>query len=220
VPQKFFHDGSSDPPEQDPELLAPNSGASASVLLYDDRLGNETPTPAEHSLRCLRLPAGPASPVAHEPDSLSLVEVEPSEADNDAAIFVTVLGSVGERLLMFTRPGSRVRVNGLPAPVVVPLSLGDQVGIDPERLLHVSRLSQTAPVLAPAWLIGKSCEVCLLPFVTESPVVLCSSCGAARHMEGEEVSPEDRLQCAAFGACPNCRSESPEASGLTYVPED
>jgi len=202
VPQKFFHDGSSDPPEQDPELLAPNSGASASVLLYDDRLGNETPTPAEHSLRCLRLPAGPASPVAHEPDSLSLVEVEP------------------ERLLMFTRPGSRVRVNGLPAPVVVPLSLGDQVGIDPERLLHVSRLSQTAPVLAPAWLIGKSCEVCLLPFVAESPVVLCSSCGAARHMEGEEVSPEERLQCAAFGACPNCQSESSEASGLTYVPED
>ena len=220
MPQEIFHDGSSDPPEQDPELLATNSGASANVLLYDDWLGNQMTSSAEQSLRCLRLPAGPASPVTHGPDSLSLVEVEPSEADNDAAIFVNALGSVGERLLLFTRPGSRVRVNGLPAPIVVPLSPGDQVGIDPEHLLHVSRLSQTVPVPAPAWLIGKSCEVCLLPFVAESPVVLCSSCGAARHMEGEEVSPEERLECAALGACPNCQSESPEASGLTYVPED
>jgi hypothetical protein len=75
-------------------------------------------------------------------------------------------------------------------------------------------------VPAPAWLIGKKCEICLLPFAAESSVVLCASCGAARHLEGEEVSPEDRLACAALGACPNCQNESPQTSGLAYLPED
>ena len=121
---------------------------------------------------------------------------------------------------MFTRPGSRVRVNGLPAPIVVPLSLGDQLGLDPEHLLHVSRMNQTAPVPAPAWLIGKSCEVCLLPFTAESPVVLCSSCGAGRHLQGEEVPTQERLECASLGGCPNCESESPQTGDLAYVPED
>ncbi len=205
---------------QDPDLLATKTAESSSVLLYDDRLGNQTPKSTEHSLRALPLPAGPVSLVAYGPDSLSLVEVELSEADTHPAVFETVFGSGGERLLLFTRPGSHVRVNGLPAPIVVPLSLGDQLCIDPEHVLHVSRANQTAPMPAPAWLIGKSCEVCLLPFTAESPVVLCSNCGVARHLEGEEVSPEERLVCASLGACPNCECESPQPGGLAYVPVD
>jgi hypothetical protein len=214
------HEDDRDRVVQDLELLEANSGASSSVLLYDNRLAPGTPESVEHPVRVIHLPTGPISLVVNRPDALSLVEVELSEAGANTAIVEAMRGSGGERLVLFTRPGSDLRLNGLPAPIVAPLSLGDQLGIDPENLLHVSRLSQTTPVPAPAWLIGKSCEICLLPFTDESPVVLCSTCGAGRHMEGNEVPSEQRLECASLGACPNCQGESTTTGDLVYIPED
>jgi hypothetical protein len=206
---------------QAPERPAMRPGANSSVLLYDGPPGPQPPESDEHEFHTLYLPAGPASLVTQGPDCAAVVEVEPSDAGAHSAIFENALSAAGERLLMFTRPGGRARVNGLPVPIVVSLSLGDQLSLDSEQLFHVSRLNQTAPVAVPTRLIGKRCEVCLLPFTEGAPVVLCASCGAARHMEGEDVSPEARLECAAIGtACPNCESESPQADGLAYVPED
>ncbi len=127
----FFSSDSIDQAEQDAELLATKAGASSSVLLRDDRHGSRTPKSVEPSLRALQLPMVPVSLFPNGSDSLSLLAVEVSvevagevetevegggegrlelsEPDADSAILETVLGAVGERLLMFTRPGCRVR---------------------------------------------------------------------------------------------------------------
>jgi hypothetical protein len=146
----------------------------------------------------------------------------PAYSPDDSAppLFESLFTAIGEKLLMITSPGSRVRVNGLAAPLVAPLSLGDQIQLDSGGVLHVSRVQRAVPMPPPAELIGKPCEVCLVPFTAETRLLVCPSCGAARHMEGEEVPRDERLECAALGACIRCESDLPQTDGLAFLPED
>ena len=56
--------------------------------------------------------------------------------------------------------------------------------------------------------------------IARARVVLCPACSAGRHMEGEEVPEDERLECGALGACPRCGAEPPATDGLAYWPED
>jgi hypothetical protein len=205
--------------EVDPEQI-PTAGANANVLLLDECLDPGARDLAGRPFSVLDFAADQASLIMKAEEEPALVQVGANEECASAPTFATVRGASGERLVMLTAPGSRVRVNGLPAPIVASLSLGDQLQTDGGHLFHVSRKMQTDPIPPPVRLIGKPCEVCLVPFAAESRVLLCPACGAARHMEGEDVDPEERLECGALGACPNCQNEWPESGELAFVPED
>jgi hypothetical protein len=197
----------------------------SSVLLVEERSASTCDTDAQdvankHPFRILDLPGGPANLSTAGANAPSLVEIAADELSGHVFVFDVALSAAGEQLMMFSGPERGMRVNGLPAPILSPLVLGDQLRTPDGHLLHVSRRIQTDPVRPPDRLIGQSCGVCLVPFVRETRVLLCSSCGAARHMEGEEVDPDERLECGALGACPQCLSETPEFGELAFVPED
>jgi hypothetical protein len=202
-----------------PERLS-NQGAHSSVLLFDEQIDGVALDPTGTPFKVLDLPAVPASIVLCAGNEPAVVEVDDLEADGVEPIFATVASASGEQLVMLNATGDRTRVNGLPAPIIAPLSLGDQIRTDGGQLFHVSRKIQTNPAPPPSSLIGKRCEICLEAFAADTMVVVCPSCGAARHMEGEEVPVDERLECAALGGCPNCASEIPESGVLAFVPED
>lgn len=136
-------------------------------------------------------------------------------------VFDSASSTLGGRLVLATTPGSGVRVNGLPAPIISPLHLGDQVSLRPGRVYHVSRRLQAAAIPTPPEYVGTKCPLCLVEFAAVTRVVPCSNCEVPRHMEGEEV-PEanDRLECAEMGPCPVCNTPRPETSGgFAFVPD-
>jgi hypothetical protein len=137
-----------------------------------------------------------------------------------APVFEPVVASQGEALLMLNAPGNPTRVNGVPAPLVVPLAIGDQIALASQRLLHVSKLQSVVPRHPREEVVGEKCDLCMLEFSAETLVVLCPKCGAARHMEDESFPEEERLTCAALGPCPRCLAELPKTDGFVYWPEE
>lgn len=201
-----------------------------SVLLLEAPVAPAKSISLEEPFRVLNVPDRPAALLGTcDDDAPTLVPIDAgdneavgrqAERQTNAPLFVTAFGKRGEQLIVVSEPGTGTRLNGLPAPLVAPLSPGDQVAFGPDLLLHVSRRIQMDPIPTPNSLVGQACEVCLLAFARESRVVICASCGAARHLESEEVPEEDRLQCALLGPCPNCGDERPESGGLAFVPEN
>ena len=128
------------------------------------------------------------------------VVLEPIEVDRQPALVLAV------------PPGERVRVNGLSAPPLGMLAVGDvlQVG---DRLFHVSWFR--APVIGPPpeALIGVRCNVCFTPVTLES-TVLVHDCGSPLHIE----PGADQLRCALLGDCADCGRPVVFESGLDYRP--
>jgi len=184
----------------------------------------------ERLLRALEVPSSPARIAADPNDgSLRFAVLDASSsrraADDGATgagpVFELLAGSGGEQLLMLAPPGSSARLNGLPAPLVAPLALGDQVMLDAGSVLHVSRFHSAAARPTPAELVGSPCAVCLTPFTADTQVRVCPICGSACHLEGESVPEDERLECARLGgACPQCQTELPETDGYAFWPED
>ena len=139
-------------------------------------------------------------------------------AGHGPAVRVEVLGA--ERaapLALFVPAGLRVRLNGLPAPVVAPLRVKDQVQLDSRTLLHVTACLNPRIETPAGELLGRSCGLCRRALDASTRVYVCP-CGVPLHLEGPEHGSE-RLECAHFGDCPSCerpvRSEGAEA----WMPE-
>ena len=196
--------------------------SSSSVLVVEPRSPDAQRGATPH---VLAVPASPATLIAGAPEAdLAFVPLRVEgpggrAAPADLPLFESIAAGPGGKLLMLTAPGSGARLNGLPAPLVALLSVGDQVELDTHRTLHVSMMRSVAPVSAPAEIVGKPCGICMVDFTAESRVVLCPACGNGRHMEGPEVPAIDRLECAAIGACQECGAELPDSDGLAYWPE-
>ena len=79
-------------------------------------------------------------------------------------------------------------------------------------------MARSAPPLAIA-LVGRPCEVCRVAFEPTTLVVLCPTCGDARHLEGADKPEAERLECAEVGAGPVCQAERPRAGRFAYWPE-
>jgi hypothetical protein len=122
----------------------------------------------------------------------------------------------GWALLMLTPPSLEVRLNGLPAPRVAVLAVGDQIQL-PEAVLHVTKHRSVALGPPSAALVGKTCGVCRGVF-DERTVVLVHDCGAALHLEPESKPAGERLECALLG-CPDCGKPVSLESGFSYLPE-
>jgi len=215
--------------EHDTRQAKPHEGqanaesASTSVLIEEHVALH---TKQASALRAHSVPAVPSALTSYandagEPESalFPLSECAERGLSASASVFEPIAEGRGKTLLMLNAPGGRSRLNGVPAPLVAPLSIGDQVAIDARTVLHVSRLQRMAPTRPSAEIVGVRCEVCLLPFSAETLVVLCPFCGNARHMENEDVPEEDRLECASLGPCPHCNSELPASDGYVYWPE-
>jgi hypothetical protein len=146
---------------------------------------------------------------------------ENSASFTSCPVFASSSSSVGERMLLVSPPNARVCKNGIPAPVISSLELGDQVSTNPAAVLHVSKRRQAFAAQPSQDLVGKQCPLCLVPFTAETRVRECDSCGAARHMEGDEVAVQaDRLQCWELGVCPICSAEAATTTqSLAFIPE-
>ncbi len=167
--------------------------------------------------------------VALDPIRSGVAEIAEAEVDPEGSldprdgypVFAAASSALGESLVLVTPPGSGVRVNGLPTPVITPLALGDQLSLGPGSVYHVSRRFQTTAIPTPPGFVGEQCPLCLAEFAAETRVVVCPACGTPRHLEGEEV-PEtsERLVCAELGSCPVCDTPPPTtAAGLAFVPD-
>jgi len=124
----------------------------------------------------------------------------------------------GPALLMLSPPAARVRVNGLAVPAVSVLRVADQLQIEDHALVHVSEY-ETFDIRRPTGdELGRPCGVCMLEFTADTWVHVCG-CNEARHCEGEEKPPNERLVCALMGPCARCGRQTATTPGHRYVPE-
>lgn len=137
-----------------------------------------------------------------------LVRVE-SAQEADFALKVARRKLNGELVLMAL--GEPVLVNGVPAPPLVVLSVGDAVTLGAGHLAHVTE--RVIPYVGPPTgeLIGKKCAHCRLAATAETRIVT-HRCGVIYHHETEESHPhlakEDRLNCfEKVGTCHSCKRE-------------
>lgn len=212
----------------DDEVVAPlvrestTIGPNPNVLLVDDRRAREEVAPcAADRLRELRVPNEPVTLALDDDEAPHLVALDDRVPKGKWPVFVSMPGSLGRSILMLTAPGSAVRVHGLPAPIVAPLALGDEIVLEASSLtLYVSRLQSATATAPPPQIVGTKCEVCLTEFTRRTRVVFCPHCGHPLHLEGEETPSDARLECARLGACPHCGHELPTEDGHAFVPED
>jgi hypothetical protein len=103
-----------------------------------------------------------------------------------------------------------VQINGHPALPAHSLGPGDVIRFPSGFSLKVGldlapRVGRPAPEL-----VGRPCSLCRGEITAETTVLVCSSCGAALHMEGAEIPESARLQCAKLAsACPRCSAPIP-----------
>lgn len=115
-----------------------------------------------------------------------------------------------------------VLVNGIPAPPLMVLAIGDSVVLGPGRLAHITE--RVVPFVGrPAGeLIGRKCAHCRIPASAETRVVT-HRCGALYHCETAESHPEvsegDRLNCyEKVSACLSCKRELTQQPYLAWDP--
>jgi len=197
---------------------------NANVLLVEDlstdRQGFVKPGDPS-TFATLVMPAGAAALERTREDSrLRFVPFAATSEAPPLAVFESVRSKFGDVLLLLTPPGSGIRRNGLPAPVLGTLALGDRVTLDADITLHVSRMQSAEPVPPPPEIIGEPCAVCSLAFEPQTLVLLCAYCGEPHHLESEAVPAATRLECALLGACSNCGRDLPRTTGLVHLPED
>ena len=118
---------------------------------------------------------------------------------------------------MLTPSGVEARVNDRPSPRLAVLGVGDQLQVG-ETVLHVTRYNEFSVGPPTPELLGRRCGVCRVPF-DESTQVYVHDCGTPMHLDPKSKPADERLECAALGACPNCEQPIVMQSGYSYLPE-
>ena len=143
---------------------------------------------------------GPSGLVAGIDGAPRLVPL--GEAPADAAVVEPVLAGPQPELLMVSRGGPRLRVNGQPAPLVALLAERDQLQLSEDLILHVAtyhepRIGRPSPDQ-----VGRVCPLCRTVIGPKTTVYTCWACGTPMHLEGP-----DKLDCArAVKSCANCQT--------------
>lgn len=123
------------------------------------------------------------------------------------------------RVLLVVPLGSSVRLNGGPAPRVALLAPADRIDLPGGPTLHLARERRGDPVVVPAALVGVACGLCRVEFSDGTRVWICGTCGAALHLEGDDVPEDRRLTCARLAsACTECQASIDLGTGLDHVP--
>ncbi len=210
-----------------PESLASNEpqNANAYVLIAEDGLA--TKRGEERQLVVLTLPRSAAllvdSDSAAEIRVVALDSKPDDEHEDGAALMVDpatwaasgvpllepLRTKSGEALLMVSTPESGVLLNGMAPPILAPLEVGDQIAMESHVLVHVSRSQRVIAIPTPEELVGTLCCLCLSALEANRPILRCPKCASPRHLDGDDVAPDRRLQCAEIGPCPECETELP-----------
>lgn len=122
------------------------------------------------------------------------------------------------RLLAIAAPELGLRINGLPAPSVALLRLGDELHVGGGPPLYVTEYRSPRIEVPSGELLDRSCAVCRLSLTAETRVYICSGCGCPMHLEGPEVPVDERLTCCLLGDCP-CGAPVSTESGYAWRPE-
>ena len=130
--------------------------------------------------------------------------VPAADAPDDAVLIEPVLAGPQPELLMVSRGGPRLRVNGQPAPLVALLAERDQLQLSEDLILHVAtyhepRIGRPSPDQ-----VSRVCPLCRVVIAPTTIVYTCWACGLPMHLEGDGL---DKLDCArAVKTCANCRT--------------
>jgi hypothetical protein len=175
-------------------------------------------------------PAPAPPPLAlTETDGLVGVRVDPKsgqlervEARGQAAFVLKVSRRRLSAELVLIARGESALVNGVPAPPLAVLSVGDSLGLGPGLLAHVTE--RVTPYVGPpvGELIGKKCAHCRIPAGPETRVVT-HRCGVLYHYETAESHPQtpehERLNCfEKVSACLSCKRELTLQPHLAWDP--
>lgn len=211
-------------PRITPSLQVPDAATSGIAesgfeLLYASGAGREGAVATEWE----SLPLAPGVTYVALPTTSAAVPVRSSRRRSKAAGAQVVMEPLSidgrPRLLAIAPPALRLRINGLPAPGIAVLRLGDELHVGGGPSLYVTEYRRPRIEVPSGELLERSCEVCRLPLTAETRVYLCSSCGSPLHLEGPERPPDVRLQCARMGDCPGCGTPVSTASGYAWRPE-
>jgi hypothetical protein len=198
---------------QQVHLILETAAAGGPPVAVGTGLGHEAP-----ALPALEVPPGPAWlwPCAGGPPRIALSRPGGME---QAVLLEQVALRRQPRLLLVRMGGSKIYVNGLPAPRFSLLKERDSLRLDADFLLHVAVYNRPTIGPAAAECIGKECPVCRVPFTAACRCFVCA-CGAVLHCEDSGI--DDCLQCAhlrARSGCPACQRPIVLEPGYSYLPE-
>jgi hypothetical protein len=114
----------------------------------------------------------------------------------------------GSALLVIAQdPGAaEMYTNGCPSLVMEVLRDRDVLRIGDRPAVQVTLSAEVRTGTPSVELISQPCPICLVPFTSRTTVAVCGQCGAAMHLEGDDVPESDRLRCAALvRECPICK---------------
>lgn len=125
-----------------------------------------------------------------------------------------------ETLLVAAPRRLRVRVNGLPAPAIALLRVGDQLRIGTWPVLHVSAYRRARIEPASGELLGRNCGLCRTA-LTEGTTVVVHECGVSFHLDAPTGGGGEPLSCATIaGDCPSCGKPVRTEDGWAWHPEE
>jgi DNA-directed RNA polymerase subunit RPC12/RpoP len=168
----------------------------------------------------LTVPEGVSYLSRGETGELQIAPAAPAEPSNGGQLMLEPIGNGQQpKLLLISRAGEQVLVNGQAALQLCVLGERDQFQFD-DDVLHVVVHHQ--PHIGPpsADSVGTECPVCRTRLEADTRVYACVKCGTAIHLQGAETPPETRLECALMVSdCPHCGATIEMAAGYAWQPE-
>ena len=177
-------------------------------------------TAGTHNRATCEVPYGQSSCVIL--DDAGVPRIVPSHSAESANALLIEPVRNGHKLFLaaVVPPDLNVRQNGMPAPPVCVVQVGDQLEIDGRCVLHASIFVR--PYLGPPKpeRVGTSCPFCTTPICADRHVYECPICQIVMHADTKEVDEQERLECHLLAStCPACQHPIVLTEGFVYVPE-
>jgi len=197
--------------------MSTTSTESRILFLFDsDPDASSTASPTR-----LGVPPGPST-LTFTRGGNPRISGAPRRVRGATSLLIEPVSRGGRPYLLVVRPRGPVpRKNGLAAPRIAVLGVGDQLRHGRGPVLHVSVEVPDPRRRAGAEHEGVDCPLCCSPIEVGRWIHVCSTCGTAMHDEGEDVAASARLACARLaGRCRGCDRELNFEGGLLYTPEE
>ncbi len=128
-------------------------------------------------------------------------------------LFEPILVRRRPSLLVMTPNNVGMRINGLPAPRMALLRVGDELALDATTFLRIGEYRRMSFDKPPGDVVGQRCGGCRTPVAADALVYSCD-CGELLHFEQPPKPEDERLECALVASqCPSCRDELPSPEG-------
>ena len=178
--------------------------------------GRPRRAPRRNVLQAIQVPDHPVALTSDKSGATRLVPAGPRR--DNAVILEPVRHSDRWRLLCLAPPvADGSRINGLPAPLVALLDVGDQI-LHHNEILHVT-IYPRPPVGRPtAEQVGQNCLLCRGTVSPADSVYACA-CGGLAHVEAQRDNDET-LECTKLmQECTRCRKPLIQKEGFSFVPD-